>query len=141
MNRGDSHIEEAERDASPIRFGNYSHKSQRSETDAADHVSSASSTSTESYGDRGMSRKSTIGDADMERYLERHPTAVQRMNAHRLQHQTTVGSSTIRARANMPKFGDNKPYPPMLPEKDEYVVEFEGHDDPLHAQNWTTKKK
>jgi DHA1 family multidrug resistance protein-like MFS transporter len=42
---------------------------------------------------------------------------------------------------NLPKFGGGKPYPPALPEKEEYVVEFDGHDDPLHAQNWPVKKK
>lgn len=78
---------------------------------------------------------------DYEETLDRHPTALQRIQTHRLQHLNTVGSSGVRSRAILPKFGDNKPYPPMLPEKEVYVVEFEGHDDPLHAQNWTTKRK
>jgi len=29
----------------------------------------------------------------------------------------------------------------MLPASEDYVVEFDGHDDPLHAQNWPRKKK
>ncbi|KKY22758.1 putative mfs multidrug [Phaeomoniella chlamydospora] len=37
--------------------------------------------------------------------------------------------------------GGGKPYPPPLPERDEYVVEFDGHDDPLHPQNWKLTKK
>lgn len=37
--------------------------------------------------------------------------------------------------------GLGKPYPPPLPDQEEYVVEFEGPDDPLHAQNWPMKKK
>lgn len=37
--------------------------------------------------------------------------------------------------------GLGKPYPPLLPDQEEYVVEFEGPDDPLHAQNWPMKKK
>jgi DHA1 family multidrug resistance protein-like MFS transporter len=37
--------------------------------------------------------------------------------------------------------GANKPYPPPLPDREEYVVEFMGVDDPLHAQNWPMKKK
>jgi DHA1 family multidrug resistance protein-like MFS transporter len=41
----------------------------------------------------------------------------------------------------MPNFGAGKPFPPQLPEREEYVVEFDGPDDPLHAQNWPMKKK
>lgn len=37
--------------------------------------------------------------------------------------------------------GANKPYPPPLPDREEYVVEFTGADDPLHAQNWPLRKK
>lgn len=37
--------------------------------------------------------------------------------------------------------GLGKPYPPPLPEREEYVVEFNGPDDSLHAQNWPMKKK
>jgi DHA1 family multidrug resistance protein-like MFS transporter len=41
----------------------------------------------------------------------------------------------------LPPFGANKPYPPPLPAREEYVVEFEDEDDPLHGQNWPMKKK
>lgn len=41
----------------------------------------------------------------------------------------------------MPEMGLGKPYPPLLPAQEEYVVEFEGPDDPLHAQNWPMRKK
>ena len=34
-----------------------------------------------------------------------------------------------------------KPYPPPLPEQEEYVVEFAGQDDPRHAQNFPLKTK
>jgi DHA1 family multidrug resistance protein-like MFS transporter len=37
--------------------------------------------------------------------------------------------------------GLDKPYPPPLPDQEEYVVEFDGPDDPLHAQQWPMKKK
>lgn len=37
--------------------------------------------------------------------------------------------------------GAGKPYPPPLPAREEYVVEYDGVDDPLHAQNWPMKKK
>lgn len=81
--------------------------------------------------------------SQVDRYLERHPTALQRTETHRLQQQNTVGSSKLRSRTNksLPAFGDNKPYPPILPEKEDYVVEFNGHDDLLHPQNWKTTTK
>lgn len=76
-------------------------------------------------------------------YLDRHPTAVARVEEHKLQHSQTVGSSKVRTResAQLPDFGGGKPYPPPLPEREEYVVEFSGFDDPKHAQNFSMKKK
>ena len=78
--------------------------------------------------------------------LENHPTALERIETHRSQHSTTVGSS-IRSRTKskkdkpLPNFGAGKPYPPRLPEQEEYVVEFDGPQDPMHAQNWSMNKK
>jgi DHA1 family multidrug resistance protein-like MFS transporter len=37
--------------------------------------------------------------------------------------------------------GADKVYPPLLPEQEEYVVEYDGPDDPLYAQNWEMSKK
>lgn len=74
--------------------------------------------------------------------LERHPTALSRIATQRSQHSATVGSLRPRqSRKPLPEFGAGKPYPPPLPDKEEYVVEFVGPDDPLHPQNWPTKKK
>jgi DHA1 family multidrug resistance protein-like MFS transporter len=74
--------------------------------------------------------------------LERHPTALDRINTHRSQHFGTVGSrASTKKEKPLPNFGGGKPYPPALPAQEEYVVEFDGHDDPTHAQNWPTKKK
>ncbi|OCL03360.1 MFS general substrate transporter [Glonium stellatum] len=84
--------------------------------------------------------------------LYRHPTetnpeALRRIETYRSQHRGTVGSDILRARSSrkkekpLPNMGAGKPYPPTLPEKEEYVVEYDGVDDPLHAQNWPTKKK
>lgn len=90
-----------------------------------------------------MSMGSTKMEEELFAYLERHPTAIRRIENHRLQHSYTVGS-TLRSRTSrkpLPPFGGNKPYPPLLPEREEYVVEFESYDDPLHAQNWTMKRK
>ncbi|KAG9585621.1 MFS general substrate transporter, partial [Aureobasidium melanogenum] len=86
--------------------------------------------------------------------LERHPTALSRIQTGRSQHSATVGASgaegsgfgVFRTRSSkasrpLPAFGGGKPYPPPLPEREEYVVEFDGPNDPMHAQNWPFKKK
>lgn len=83
---------------------------------------------------------------------ERHPVALTRIDTHRSQHAGTVGASQVPSRLSrtltrrkterpLPSLGAGKPFPPLLPDREEYVVEFDGHDDPLHAQNWTMKKK
>lgn len=75
--------------------------------------------------------------------LGRHPTALSRIATQRSQHSATVGAG-IKPRVSrkpLPAFGAGKPYPPPLPAKEEYVVEFSGPDDPLHPQNWSIGKK
>lgn len=113
-----------------------------------ERVATASSVSTESSNENGrmarlrtggMSRISTQGD------LERHPTELSRIYTARSQHSETIGRS-LRSRHStatkpLPAFGAGKPFPPPLPEQEEYVVEFDGENDPYHAQNWPLKKK
>ncbi|OJD13080.1 hypothetical protein AJ78_06418 [Emergomyces pasteurianus Ep9510] len=106
---------------------------------------SASSSSSGSCSDSSARRHSLHGITSIQtqRDLERHPTAISRIATHRSQHSATVGAS-LRSRPSkkpLPAFGAGKPYPPLLPEREEYVVEFDGPDDPLHPQNWTMKKK
>ncbi|KMK54342.1 MFS multidrug transporter [Aspergillus fumigatus Z5] len=74
--------------------------------------------------------------------LERHPTALSRIATQRSQHSAIVGAlKPVVSKKPLPEFGAGKPYPPPLPERDEYVVEFADKDDPLHPQNWSIKKK
>ncbi|GLI80157.1 hypothetical protein PoHVEF18_008508 [Penicillium ochrochloron] len=76
--------------------------------------------------------------------LDLHPTALERIATQRSQHNATVGASHKKKPEEtgpLPDFGAGKPYPPPLPDKEEYVVEFAGRDDPLHPQNWPTSKK
>lgn len=87
-----------------------------------------------------MSRVSTQRD------LERHPTELSRIQTQRSQHSATVGRDvksmkSRESRKPLPPFGAGKPYPPTLPDQEDYVVEFDGPDDPLHAQNWPIGKK
>jgi len=83
---------------------------------------------------------------------ERNPEAIRRINTHRSQHALTVGGTQTPARLTrtlsrratrrpLPDMGADKPFPPLLPDREEYVVEYSGADDPLHAQNWPFKKK
>lgn len=108
--------------------------------------SSGSSSSSVSIA-RAENRVSRIATQRDDVDLERHPTALSRIQTGRSQHSATVGQS-IRSRTRtrhettpLPAFGGGKPYPPELPEREEYVVEFDGPNDPLHAQNWPMKKK
>jgi len=137
----DSGLEKAERDASPNRFPRHKiveHDNIRRIGTAESTVSSATSSSASVVREEiGMSRIQTQGD------LERRPTALSRIHTQRSQHSATVGRSlkSRESRKPLPEFGGGKPYPPPLPEREEYVVEFDGPDDPLHAQNWPLKKK
>ncbi|KAI9713866.1 MAG: hypothetical protein M1820_000596 [Bogoriella megaspora] len=84
--------------------------------------------------------------------LERNKTALSRIHTARSQHSATVGAgsshggittrrTSSRKSKPLPEFGGGKPYPPPLPEREEYVVEFDGPKDPLHAQNWPLRRK
>jgi DHA1 family multidrug resistance protein-like MFS transporter len=136
----DKELEVAARDASPSRHGNApldrpNHEIERTTT-ASSTASSASEVSVVRR-EIGMSRTSTQRD------FERNTTALFRYQTARSQHSATVGRSpkSNESRKPLPEFGGGRPYPPPLPAQEEYVVEFDGPDDPLHAQNWPLKKK
>jgi DHA1 family multidrug resistance protein-like MFS transporter len=145
MNEADREMERNERDASPERFSQVpsnmvrpSHEIERIAT--ASTTSSSSSEESAAVRERNMSRISTQRD------LERHPTVLSRIQTAKSQHTGTVGRAVTGGsrrdeKRPLPEMGLGKPYPPALPDRDEYVVEFEGPDDPLHAQNWPMKKK
>ncbi|KAL2010180.1 hypothetical protein VTN00DRAFT_5987 [Thermoascus crustaceus] len=134
-------LEKAELDASrtahrqSVDNGSRAH---RSASLSSEGSSSDDSSSIDSR-DGTISRIQTENDLS----LERHPTALSRIATQRSQHSATVGAS-LKSRVSkkpLPPFGAGKPYPPPLPEKEEYVVEFDGPNDPLHPQNWTFKRK
>jgi DHA1 family multidrug resistance protein-like MFS transporter len=67
---------------------------------------------------------------------------IRRAATHRSQHLGTVGRNTnAKEGCQLPPFGDVKDYPPSLPGRELYVVEFDGKDDPLHGTHWSTGKK
>lgn len=107
---------------------------------------------TPSMHKRGIS--SSSGGPLHQHPTERNPEAILRIETHRSQHQQTVGARTAPSTSRitttlsrrktekpLPRLGAGKPYPPLLPDREEYVVEYDGVDDPLHAQNWPMKKK
>ncbi|KAI1198537.1 polyamine transporter 1 [Nemania serpens] len=108
---------------------------------SASSVLTRSSTETSSVSHRrvSMARIPTSHD------LERHPTELSRIHTARSQHDNTVGrgprSKSRDSGKPLPAFGGGKPLPPPLPDREAYVVEFEGPDDPYHPQNWPLKRK
>ena len=135
----DQDLEKAELEASPDRFSDQRRqdgKLERQQTTSSTSTGTSSSASVVRQ-EMGMSRVQTS------RTLERHPTALSRIETHRSQHSGTVGKG-VKSRESqkpLPAFGAGKDYPPPLPEQEEYVVEFDGHDDPMHPQNWVMKRK
>lgn len=147
LNQTDLDIENNERDASPYRFGN---RPLSSPMDRPSHeierIPTASSTSTSSSeASARRIRTGTMSRVSTQRDLERHPTELSRIQTARSQHTGTVGRSLTGksrdSRRPMPEMGYGKPFPPPLPDQEEYVVEFTGPDDALHPQNWPLKKK
>jgi DHA1 family multidrug resistance protein-like MFS transporter len=128
-NTVDRAVEAAELDASRER--------RSEEIERVISASSVSSSSSEaSHRGVGMSRIETQRD------LERHQTELSRIHTARSQHSGTVGRAKSKEwKTPLPNFGAGKPYPPLLPNQEDYVVEFDGPDDPLHAQNWPLRKK
>ncbi|KAL2051518.1 hypothetical protein ABVK25_008180 [Lepraria finkii] len=102
-------------------------------------TSSASTSSSVSV----VREEMNIARAQTQRDLERHPTELSRIETQRTQHSGTVGRTLTsrKSKKPLPAFGGGKDYPPVLPAKEDYVVEFDGPDDPLHPQNWPMRKK
>lgn len=67
---------------------------------------------------------------------------LERINTYRLQQRSTVGSGIgITPRDQWLPLGAGKPHPPSLPDPEQYVVEFNDADDPMHPQNWSLASK
>lgn len=151
--------------AAPVREEEAAPLSRQTSTSSSS--SSTSSTSTQSarleeirtaQSTPARDRRPTVtSQASSRNFLHLHPTerdpeAIRRIETHRSQHATTVGTAQLPSRLEhtlsrrrtekpLPNLGAGKPFPPLLPDREEYVVEFDGVDDPLHPQNWPMKKK
>jgi DHA1 family multidrug resistance protein-like MFS transporter len=148
MDASDRIIEKAEQDASPERFPSRLETEKPVEehipvtrTSSSSTTTSSSESSSTQVHNGALDRVTTQRDDQGE--LERQQTMMSRIQTQKSQHSGTVGA-TLRSRQSrkpLPAMGAGKPYPPPLPEREEYVVEFDGPDDPLHAMNWPIRRK
>jgi len=152
----DKFVEDAERDASPSRFprpvASIEQTAKEEHTEPIERVATSSTSSSDASSARVRTRNNSTAQPTMSRLptqrdelsaIERSATAMSRIQTQKSQHSATVGAS-IKSRQSkkpLPGFGAGKEYPPLLPDREEYVVEFDGEDDPMHAQNWPMKKK
>jgi MFS transporter, DHA1 family, multidrug resistance protein len=116
-------------------------RSSHESTSSSSATTSSISTRPDVQSTTSMGRAMTANDLERRRT---HPVEMHRTETHRLQHSHTVGASIVKTRTSrrpLPNFGGGKPFPPDLPEQDEYVVEYDGKDDPLHPQNWPFSQK
>ncbi|KAJ5787307.1 Major facilitator superfamily domain general substrate transporter [Penicillium paradoxum] len=104
--------------------------------------SSLSSSSSFEYDPQVHRLQSRNTELDLERHRTGTSRALSRTETQRTQHALTVGESlkSRPSRAPLPPFGGGKAYPPLLPAREDYVVEFDGPDDPLYPLNWPVTK-
>ncbi|KAG0633073.1 major facilitator superfamily domain-containing protein [Tuber brumale] len=78
-----------------------------------------------------------------QRETDCHPTEVERERTRFSDHSNTLGRALVgfTSKGELPPFGGGREYPPPLPHRDRYLVDFSGCDDPVHGQNWPLKKK
>lgn len=67
--------------------------------------------------------------------------SVSRTQSRRLAGVEDLYEAASLSKEPLPPMGGGKDYPPMLPEQDPYMVEFDGPDDPLFPINWELSKK
>ena len=139
----DRDLEKAETEASPERFNTSGQDFQHGGVPKKVERKGTTSTTSSSSSRFVVREEMAISRANTQRDLERHPTALSRIETHRTQHSGTVGRSITsrKSKKPLPNFGGGKDYPPPLPAQEEYVVEFDGPDDPMHPQNWPMRKK
>ncbi|KAF8002683.1 hypothetical protein OXX80_002823 [Metschnikowia pulcherrima] len=67
--------------------------------------------------------------------------SVSRTVSRRLSNVNELYEEAAHSKEPMPKMGGNKPYPPTLPDREPYLVAYDGPDDPIFPHNWTLKSK
>ncbi|CAG8007008.1 unnamed protein product [Penicillium olsonii] len=112
-------------------------------TTSGSTISSNASSSSFEYDPQIHRLQSRNTELDLERRQTSASRALSRTETQRAQHALTVGESlTSRpSKKPLPPFGGGKEYPPLLPAREDYVVEFDGPDDPLYPLNWPVMRK
>ncbi|RDW92900.1 MFS transporter [Aspergillus mulundensis] len=88
------------------------------------------------------SRTSTDTESDTKTLDQPDSLELSRIETHRLQQKTTVGSTRgPQPRETWLPMGAGKEYPPLIPDPEGFVVEFDGADDPMHPYNWTLMRR
>ncbi|KAA8893399.1 major facilitator superfamily domain-containing protein [Sphaerosporella brunnea] len=133
----------------------YPHDVEKSESLPNVPSSSTSTVSSDADSVSGLSvsRQHTLSPQN---YNAHDPTVLDRQRTAATVYEQTVGGkfhprprtpsvfSRITSRLTpeeWPEFGGGKAYPPPLPERDIYVVDFAGPNDAMHGQNWPLRKK
>lgn len=143
VNKADEDLERAEIDAQAQSSEHHEKPTAEAERPRTSETSSTGSSSSVDYDPQFRRLQSRNTEVDLEHQRTNLSQALSRIETQRLQHSMTVGES-VKSRPSklpLPAFGAGKPYPPQLPNRDDYVVEFEGPDDPLYPQNWPLKTK
>lgn len=96
----------------------------------------SASTSVQSFP---VSRTSTHDDVERNPYLCIRSQALSGHDCNKNDSNVTIQGR--ESRVSLPDSGLVKWYPPPLPDPNLYLVDFNGPDDPMHAQNWPMKKK
>lgn len=92
------------------------------------------------FGDIERNERSTSPNEDELSRYESNVTA-----ARTLSRRMTGAEELIKEATNitepLPPMGGGRDYPPMVPNRERYLVSFDGPDDPLHPHNFPLKKK
>jgi DHA1 family multidrug resistance protein-like MFS transporter len=143
FNKADEDLQRAEIDAQ-AQSSHYNEKpTAEAERPGTSATSSTGSSSSIDYDPQFRRLQSRNTEVDLERHRTNMSQALSRIETQRLQHSMTVGESvkSRQSKLPLPAFGAGKPYPPQLPNREDYVVEFDGPDDPMYPQNWPLKRK
>ncbi|KOS46818.1 hypothetical protein ACN38_g2213 [Penicillium nordicum] len=115
-----------------------SHSPHDTSSNGSDDLSTIETTPERRLSEIGSMRSGTIN----RRQSILNEIELERINTYRLQHRSTVGSGIgVTPPDQWLPLGAGKPHPPALPDPEQYIVEFNDANDPLHPQNWSLKRK
>lgn len=83
-----------------------------------------------------QARTRTLSTGSILRHRDTHPLELDRIATHKSLHSGTVGRRGTKVPTRVETLGAGKIFAPADYNVEEFLVEFDGHDDPLHPQNW-----